>query len=99
MTAAATPRYLSKKSSNPQEIKRYQRSKSEKMEVVQRENPDRELRRSETEKCKKIVELREDTRNSSYPEDGMSNEEFRQTVEAFIARQQRLRREEEFSVL
>lgn len=88
-----------KKIVNPQEIKRYQRSKSEKMEVVQRENPDRELRRSETEKCKKIVELREDTRNSSYPEDGMSNEEFRQTVEAFIARQQRLRREEEFSVL
>ncbi|XP_038900483.1 uncharacterized protein LOC120087694 [Benincasa hispida] len=85
-----------KKIVNPQEIKRYQRSKSEKMEVVQRENLDRELRRSETEKFKKIVGLREDRRNSSYPEDGMSNEEFRQTVEAFIARQQRLRREEEF---
>ncbi|XP_004507470.1 uncharacterized protein [Cicer arietinum] len=31
----------------------------------------------------------------SYPEDEMSNEEFRRTVEAFIARQQRIRREED----
>ncbi|KAA0045570.1 uncharacterized protein E5676_scaffold303G00270 [Cucumis melo var. makuwa] len=83
---------------NPEETKRYQRCKSEKMEVVLREKVDRELlQRSETEKCKKMVELKEGRRNSSYPEDVMSNEEFRQTVEAFIARQQRLQREEEFS--
>ncbi|TMX05284.1 hypothetical protein EJD97_025129 [Solanum chilense] len=31
----------------------------------------------------------------SYPEDGMSNGEFRKTIEAFIARQQRLLKEEE----
>ncbi|XP_022986605.1 uncharacterized protein LOC111484294 isoform X2 [Cucurbita maxima] len=80
------------------EIKHYQRSESEKIGVVQRENPHRELRRSETEKYKKIVRLSEETRNRSSPEDRMSNEEFRQTVEAFIARQQRLRREEEFCV-
>ena len=80
------------------EIKHYQRSESEKIGVVQRENPHRELRRSETEKCKKIVRLSEETRNRSSPEDRMSNEEFRQAVEAFIARQQRLRREEEFCV-
>lgn len=84
---------------NPQEIKQYRRSQSVKITVVQRENPHRELRRSETEKCQKIVRLSETTvKKSSYLEDGLSNEEFRQTVEAFIARQQRLRREEEFCV-
>lgn len=31
------------------------------------------------------------------PEEGMSNEEFRRKIDAFIARQQRLRREEEYS--
>lgn len=35
---------------------------------------------------------------TSFPEDGMSNDEFRKTIEAFIARQQRLLREEEFSI-
>ncbi|XP_028765627.1 uncharacterized protein LOC114723697 [Neltuma alba] len=44
------------------------------------------LRRSETDNSRK---------KGSYPEDGMSNEEFRLTIEAFIARQQRLRMEEE----
>lgn len=33
----------------------------------------------------------------SCPEDDMSNEEFRRTVEAFIAKQQRIRREEDYS--
>ncbi|KAL3350744.1 hypothetical protein AABB24_023258 [Solanum stoloniferum] len=36
---------------------------------------------------------------TSYPEDGMSNVEFRKTIEAFIARQQRLLKEQEFSSL
>ncbi|XP_010315308.1 uncharacterized protein [Solanum lycopersicum] len=35
------------------------------------------------------------TKSYSYPEDGMSNGEFRKTIEAFIARQQRLLKEEE----
>lgn len=48
------------------------------------------LRRSETENSRK---------KGSYPEDGMSNEEFRRTIEAFIARQQRLRMEEESSMV
>ncbi|XP_015068771.1 uncharacterized protein LOC107013355 [Solanum pennellii] len=39
------------------------------------------------------------TKSYSYPEDGMSNGEFRKTIEAFIARQQRLLKEEEFSSL
>ena len=45
------------------------------------------LRRLETQKCRK----------SSYSGDEMSNEEFQRKVEAFISRQQRLRREEEYS--
>ncbi|XP_022146107.1 uncharacterized protein LOC111015401 [Momordica charantia] len=87
-----------KKVVNPEEIKLYRRSQSEKIAVAQQENPQRELRRSETEKCKKLVRFSEGAAKSSYPEDRMSNEEFRQTVEAFIARQQRLRREEEHCV-
>ncbi|XP_022948013.1 uncharacterized protein LOC111451717 [Cucurbita moschata] len=85
-----------KKIGNPEEIKHYRRSQSEKIAVVQRENPHSKLSRSETEKSKKIVRLSEGTEQISYPEDGMSNEEFQEMVEAFIARQQRLRREEEF---
>lgn len=64
----------------------------------------RELKRSMTEGCRKSldcgrkVEMAEDS--SSYPEDEMSSEEFRRTVEEFIARQQRfLREEEEVSVI
>ncbi|KAL1554292.1 hypothetical protein AAHA92_14869 [Salvia divinorum] len=46
----------------------------------------RDLRRSMSEKCRKRAQ------------EEMSSEEFRQTVEAFIARQQRLLREEEGDV-
>lgn len=50
------------------------------------------LRRTTTENCKKSkLEMSESSMNK---EDGMSNEEFRRTVEAFIARQQRFLREE-----
>ncbi|XP_075475286.1 uncharacterized protein LOC142506036 [Primulina tabacum] len=78
------------------------RSKSEKIpRVSQVEEPRRELRRSTTERCQRTVKAgrRNAAANSgitSYcPEDEMSGEEFRQAVEAFIARQQRLLREEE----
>lgn len=47
-----------------------------------------ELRRSQTEMTR---------RSTKRVEDEMSGEEFRQTVEAFIARQQRILREEELS--
>lgn len=46
--------------------------------------PPRVLQRCETQK----VQV---NNNNSYPEDGMSNDDFRRKVEAFIARQQRLR--------
>ncbi|KAL9276451.1 hypothetical protein ACSQ67_025996 [Phaseolus vulgaris] len=51
--------------------------------VVENEKPRRALQRCETEKVVRNV--------NSYPEDGMSNDEFRCKIEAFIARQQRLR--------
>ncbi|KAG5118345.1 hypothetical protein JHK82_032765 [Glycine max] len=54
-------------------------------------------RRCETENGRKSIEPApvEEVARISCPEDGMSNEEFRRTVEAFIARQQRMRKEEE----
>ncbi|KAJ1428180.1 hypothetical protein SESBI_09186 [Sesbania bispinosa] len=54
----------------------------------------RVLRRCETEKIRKIIEA-EEMKGISCPEDDISNEEFRCIVEAFIAKQQRIRREEE----
>ncbi|XP_047326668.1 uncharacterized protein LOC124930360 [Impatiens glandulifera] len=50
---------------------------------IDRENMGRQLRRSATENCRKV----------KCPEKEMNGEEFRQTVEAFIARQQRFLRE------
>ncbi|KAL5055478.1 hypothetical protein RYX36_036160 [Vicia faba] len=57
----------------------------------------RVLRRCESEKKeRKSIEGEEEmVMRISYPEDEMSNEEFRRTVEAFIAKQQRIRRGED----
>ncbi|XP_059654873.1 uncharacterized protein LOC132301650 [Cornus florida] len=66
------------------------------VESVKSEKPRRELRRSATEMCKKSVNSGEKVAVAS---DEMSSEEFRQTVEAFIARQQKFLREEEFSAI
>lgn len=78
------------------------RSKSEKvLRVSHVEERRRELRRSTTERCQRTANAgrRNAAENGSitsyFPEDEMSGEEFRQAVEAFIARQQRLLREEE----
>ncbi|KAK9287366.1 hypothetical protein L1049_015783 [Liquidambar formosana] len=72
---------------NSVEMKIY-RSQSENLKHDKCKQARHVLRRSATEKLEE---------KHSYPEDGMSNEEFRQTIEAFIARQQRFRREEEYS--
>ncbi|CAK8569270.1 unnamed protein product [Lathyrus sativus] len=85
------------------EVKEYRRCQSE-IELVRGVDSDNEkdqkvLQRceSENEKRKKRSidtdkEKKKMVKNSSlYPEDGMSNDEFRRTVEAFIARQQKLR--------
>ena len=82
------------------EVKNYTRSQSENLEREACQNSRRLLRRSETEKFKKIV--KSDEKKSAepvFPEDRMSNEEFRCKVEAFIARQQKFRLQEEYSVI
>ncbi|TMX05286.1 hypothetical protein EJD97_025131 [Solanum chilense] len=69
--------------------KRLNRSHSE--SFTSDEKPRKELIRSATVGCLKVIR----TDNVKSVEDEMSNEEFRNTVEAFIARQQRFLREEE----
>lgn len=59
----------------------------------------RVLRRAETQKSRNMAHPCETLGGSSYPEDEMDDEEFQNKVEAFIARQQRLRMEEEHYVL
>ncbi|XP_010315310.1 uncharacterized protein [Solanum lycopersicum] len=72
--------------------KRLNRSHSESFTSISHgEKPRKELIRSATVGCLKVIR----TDNVKSVEDEMSNEEFRNTVEAFIARQQRFLREEE----
>ncbi|XP_055814744.1 uncharacterized protein LOC129884474 [Solanum dulcamara] len=66
--------------------------------------PRKKLNRSATVRCREViytdsVKPTMMMTTTSYPEDEMSNEEFRKTVENFIARQQRFLREEEFSAV
>lgn len=75
----------------------YRRSQSEKLNRGQDEKAGRQLRRLATEKSFRCAEKL--SIEGPFPEDSMSNDEFRQTVEAFIARQQRfLRAEEDFDM-
>ncbi|KAL9231656.1 hypothetical protein vseg_006854 [Gypsophila vaccaria] len=89
-----------------QVIKIYHRSNSEK--VIRREEMKTKccnLRRSNTEirRVKKSCNCSNNNNSSSknvnedrhYPEDHMSNEDFRRKIESFIAKQQRFLREEE----
>lgn len=91
--------------------KSYKRSQSENLRRVSCGKSCKELRRMETEKFNGGGEIVVKNSNSNlnlksksksksgYPEDEMSSEEFRRKVEAFIARQQKFRREEEYSVI
>ncbi|KAI4298319.1 hypothetical protein L6164_031893 [Bauhinia variegata] len=81
------------------ELKDYRRSLTEKFSPANTEKQQHVLQRSQTEKSCKSIEAAEEVARISYPEDEMSNDEFRRTVEAFIARQQRLRREEESCIV
>ncbi|PIN03804.1 hypothetical protein CDL12_23672 [Handroanthus impetiginosus] len=72
------------------------RSQSEKLErIAPGDDRRRELQRSMTEKCRKGVDYGQKAAPATYAEDEMSSEEFRRTVEEFIARHQRLMREEQ----
>ncbi|KFK34338.1 hypothetical protein AALP_AA5G132300 [Arabis alpina] len=75
----------------------YRRSKSEistkqSLEIATKPS----LRRSETEKCRKIVESCEEV---PFPEDNLTNEEFQKKIEAFIAKELILRRRESLAVV
>lgn len=83
------------------DVKGYRRCQSE-IELVRgvnsddvKEKDERVLQRCESDndksKRKNIEVVDKEKKSSLYPEDGMSNDEFRRTVEAFIARQQKLR--------
>ncbi|XP_065867317.1 uncharacterized protein [Euphorbia lathyris] len=76
-------------------IKSCERSQSEKVEACSQNNSCRDLRRTVTEKYRGSVECSEGCVKLSYPEDRMSNEEFRCTIESFIERQKKFRRDEE----
>ncbi|XP_057966208.1 uncharacterized protein LOC131156497 [Malania oleifera] len=75
--------------------KNYRRNRSENLVLDHCKKSLHVLKRSETEKYQKSSDFGVKQVERSYSEDNMSNEEFRRTVEDFIARQQRLLREEE----
>lgn len=78
-------------------VKTYKRSQTENLHHENRAKMHRVLRRSATEKCRDSALCAETGKSEkiSFPEDSLSNEEFRRTVEAFIARQQKFLREED----
>ncbi|GMJ12752.1 hypothetical protein HRI_004944400 [Hibiscus trionum] len=81
-------------------MKNFRRTKSENMKLTKSDKHYcNQLRRSGSEKYVKHGDHKEKLVKSSCPEDGMSNEQFRNTVEAFIARQKKLLREEEYSMI
>lgn len=75
--------------------KLYRRTKSATIQHETAEKPSRELRRSETEKFQK----RDGSWRRLSTVDELSSEEFRQKVEEFIAKQQRLLREEYVAIV
>ncbi|KAK6240915.1 protein of unknown function DUF4408 - like 2 [Theobroma cacao] len=79
--------------------KQYKRSQSENLKRVNCNEASQQLRRLESEKYRKHNDSDQTMVTSSYPEDGMSSEQFRDAVEAFIARQKKLLREEEYTVI
>ncbi|XP_077252685.1 uncharacterized protein LOC143892104 [Tasmannia lanceolata] len=80
--------------------KPYQRSWSENLEAEKRQKTGIELRRSQTEVCRKMEKSDEILTVDSYSErDIMSNEEFQRTIEAFIAKRMRFLKEESMAIV
>ncbi|CBI17481.3 unnamed protein product, partial [Vitis vinifera] len=80
-------------------VKVYRRSQSEKLNRDRSEKSRRILQRSDTEKCQQIVISGDDPAKTWYPEDELSNEDFQRTIEAFIARELRFRRQESLAIV
>ncbi|KAH7520004.1 uncharacterized protein LOC107424669 [Ziziphus jujuba] len=80
--------------------KSYRRTQSEKFNRECSVKNHGELRRSETEKFVNITKSGEDCPPEKlYPQDKLSDDEFNRTVEAFIAKQLRFRRQESLSIV
>ncbi|XVE66993.1 hypothetical protein DITRI_Ditri08aG0124800 [Diplodiscus trichospermus] len=79
--------------------KNFRRSQSENLNRLTCNKAHQQLRRLKSEEYRKNNDSDEKMVKNPYPEDGMSSEQFRNTVEAFIARQKKLLIEEEYSVI
>lgn len=77
----------------------YTRSQSEKLNRDRAKKSRRVLQRSDTEKCQQIVTTRDNLGKPWYPEDELSNEEFRRIIEAFIAKELTFRRKESLAIV
>ncbi|XP_028774615.1 uncharacterized protein LOC114731577 [Neltuma alba] len=77
----------------------YRRSQSENSTGASRKEVTRNLRRSETEKCREMARHCENPLENLYSHDKLSNEEFQRTIEAFIAKQMRFLREESLAIV
>ncbi|PKI69229.1 hypothetical protein CRG98_010366 [Punica granatum] len=73
----------------------YRKIRSEKFSQKKDQKLTRALHQSKSEKCMKSFDPGEKSERAAFCEDAMSNEEFRRTIEEFIARQQKFRMEEE----
>ncbi|KAE8672852.1 putative Defensin-like protein [Hibiscus syriacus] len=93
-------RIISLNVNTPKGTKSMRRTKSENLKrKSDHKQHCNQLQRLGSEKYVKHGDPEEEPAKSSCPEDGMSNEQFRNTIEAFIARQKKLLREEEYSVI
>lgn len=81
------------------DVKTFKRSVSEKMKRENLENNCGKLRRSGTEKCRKVVDSGEVLAETVYLFDKLSNEEFQRTIEEFIAKQVKFHHEEKFDMV
>ncbi|XP_035539376.1 uncharacterized protein LOC118343970 [Juglans regia] len=75
------------------------RTQSEKLNGEDSEKYIGKLRRTETEKCLTDVNSEENRPENPCPEDEMSNEDFQRTIEAFIAKQWKFRRQESLPIV
>lgn len=79
--------------------KAYRRSQSENLTGASAKQATRNLRRSETEKCRETARSCGNPWENLYSHDKMSNEQFQRTIEAFIAKQVRFLREESLAIV
>ncbi|KAK3005168.1 hypothetical protein RJ639_015639 [Escallonia herrerae] len=75
--------------------KAYRRSQSENL----KKPPCEKLRRSETDICRKVSDSGERPPEAAEMVDHLSNEEFKRTIEAFIAKQVRFHKEEKLAIV